>query len=78
MFVILINVSIFRMSRNRVGEEFIHIGMVRRCLLRNNVVGFWGNFLVNLSQPYLLESTEVLNSKKRQKQNNDQLLTVMR
>lgn len=39
---------------------------------------FWGNFLVNLSQPYLLESTEVVNSKTKQKQNNDQLLTVMR
>lgn len=70
IFVILINVSIFRMSRNRVeGEEFIHIGAVCRRLSPSNVVGFWGNTLVNLSQLYLLESTEVVNGKKTKTKN---------
>lgn len=63
----------------RWGEEFIHIEAVRQCLLRSNVVGFWGNFLVNLSQRYPLENTEVVNGKKNnKKKNNDQLLPVMR
>lgn len=42
MFVILINVSIFRMSREEKNIEFIHIEAVCRCLSRSNVFWFLG------------------------------------
>lgn len=40
MFVILINVSIFRMSREK--KKFIHIEAVLRYLSRSSVFGFLG------------------------------------
>lgn len=42
MFVILINVSIFRMSTEK--KEFIHFEAVLRYLSRSSVFGFWVTF----------------------------------
>ena len=42
MFVILINVSIFRMSTEK--KEFIHFETVLRYLSQSSVFGFWVTF----------------------------------